>query len=107
MARPGRASASVGQVINAEGELQAAEKLAQAAHIIGKSRRDSTPLSADCQRDPSETIPPRSFRSDRPVRGFHGAARAGAGRDSGSRALPERTAGERFPRSASKGEAKV
>jgi len=63
------------KVINAEGELQASEKLAQAAAIIAASRRQSSyATSRPSTRSRPKTIRRRSFRSDRPVQGLHGTA---------------------------------
>ena len=100
------------KVINAEGELQASEKLAQAAHIIGQepaaiqlrylqtvneiaSENNSTtifPIPIDLFRGFIEKIAP----APAPVQ----AAET-------PRALPERTSGERLPAPANKGKAKA
>ena len=66
------------KVINAEGELQAAEKLAQAAHIIGREPaaiqlRYLQTVNEIASENNSTTIFPDS---DRPVQGLHGAHRS-------------------------------
>ena len=98
------------KVINAEGELQASEKLAQAAHIIGKepaaiqlrylqtvneiaSENNSTtifPIPIDLFRGFMERIAPAQPAEPAPA----------------TRALAERTSGERLP-AKSKGKAKA
>jgi regulator of protease activity HflC (stomatin/prohibitin superfamily) len=100
------------KVINAEGELQAAEKLAQAAHIIGKepaaiqlrylqtvneiaSENNSTtifPIPIDLFRGFMERIAPAQPAEPAPA--------------PPPRALAERTSGERLP-TKSKGKAKA
>jgi regulator of protease activity HflC (stomatin/prohibitin superfamily) len=97
------------KVINAEGELQAAEKLAQAAHIIGKepaaiqlrylqtvneiaSENNSTtifPIPIDLFRAFMERIAPPAEPAQAP------------------RTLPERASGERLPATTSKEKAKA
>ena len=96
------------KVINAEGELQAAEKLAQAAHIIGKEPaaiqlRYLQTVNEIASENNSTTIFPI------PIDLFQGFMErlAPQASDSGSRALPERTAGERLPAPRNKGRAKV
>ena len=96
------------KVINAEGELQAAEKLAQAAHIIGKEPaaiqlRYLQTVNEIASENNSTTIFPI------PIDLFKGFMERLAPQpsDSGSRALPERTAGERLPAPGNKGSAKV
>jgi len=99
------------KVINAEGELQAAEKLAQAAHIIGKepaaiqlrylqtvneiaSENNSTtifPIPIDLFRGFMERIAPPAPQAAEPP----------------ARALPERTAGETLPALSDKVKAKA
>src|SRR2546427_1647579 len=96
------------KVINAEGELQAAEKLAQAAHIIGKEPaaiqlRYLQTVNEIASENNSTTIFPI------PIDLFKGFMErlAPQASDSGSRALPERTARERLPAPRNKGRAKV
>src|SRR5216117_1821162 len=97
------------KVINAEGELQAAEKLAQAAHIIGKEPaaiqlRYLQTVNEIASENNSTTIFPIPIDL---FRGFMERLAPEQAGDSGSRALPERTAGERLPAVRSKGKAKV
>ena len=97
------------KVINAEGELQAAEKLAQAAHIIGKEPaaiqlRYLQTVNEIASENNSTTIFPIPIDL---FRGFMERLAPELAGDSGSRALPERTAGERLPAVRSKGKAKV
>ena len=92
------------KVINAEGELQAAEKLAQAAHIIGKEPaaiqlRYLQTVNEIASENNSTTIFPI------PIDLFKGFMEKIA--DSGSRALPAHTAGERLPAVRNKGKTKV
>src|SRR5947209_9982958 len=96
------------KVINAEGELQAAEKLAQAAHIIGKEPaaiqlRYLQTVNEIASENNSTTIFPI------PIDLFRGFMEKIAAPDSGTRSLPERTSGERLPPpvSRNKGKAKV
>src|SRR5216117_2885144 len=82
------------KVINAEGELQASEKLAQAAHIIGKEPaaiqlRYLQTVNEIASENNSTTIFPIPIDL---FRGFMDRIT-----DSSSRALPARTAGERLP----------
>src|SRR5216117_3503005 len=97
------------KVINAEGELQASEKLAQAAHIIGSEPaaiqlrylQTVTEISSENNSTTFFLIPIDLFK------GFLERLAPEQAGDSGSRALPERTAGERLPAVRSKGKAKV
>jgi len=96
------------KVINAEGELQAAEKLAQAAHIIGSEPaaiqlRYLQTVNEIASENNSTTIFPI------PIDLFRGFMEKMASPDSGNRSLPERTSGERLPPpvSRNKGKAKV
>jgi len=96
------------KVINAEGELQAAEKLAQAAHIIGSEPaaiqlRYLQTVNEIASENNSTTIFPI------PIDLFRGFMEKIAAPDSGNRSLPERTSGERLPPpvSRNKGKAKV
>src|SRR5437773_9325780 len=97
------------KVINAEGELQAAEKLAQAAHIIGKEPaaiqlRYLQTVNEIASENNSTTIFPLQIDLFRGLMERLAPEQAG---DSGVRALPVRTAGERLPAVPSKGKAKV
>jgi len=97
------------KVINAEGELQAAEKLAQAAHIIGKEPaaiqlRYLQTVNEIASENNSTTIFPIPIDL---FRGFMERLAPAQADDSGSRAIPERTAGERLPAVRNKGKAKV
>jgi len=97
------------KVINAEGELQAAEKLAQAAHIIGQEPaaiqlRYLQTVNEIASENNSTTIFPIPIDL---FRGFMERLAPAQSGDSGSRALPERTAGERLPAVRGKGKAKV
>ena len=92
------------KVINAEGELQASEKLAQAAHIIGKEPaaiqlRYLQTVNEIASENNSTTIFPIPIDL---LKGFMDRIT-----DSSSRALPERTSGERLPVPEDKGKAKV
>src|SRR5438105_12037775 len=96
------------KVINAEGELQAAEKLAQAAHIIGSEPaaiqlRYLQTVNEIASENNSTTIFPI------PIDLFRGFMEKIAPPDSGNRSLPERTSGARLPPpvSRNKGKAKV
>src|SRR5882762_8427299 len=96
------------KVINAEGELQAAEKLAQAAHIIGKEPaaiqlRYLQTVNEIASENNSTTIFPI------PIDLFRGFMEriAPAQPAEPPRALPERTAGERLPATIRKGKAKA
>ena len=98
------------KVINAEGELQASEKLAQAAHIIGKEPaaiqlRYLQTVNEIASENNSTTIfpiPIDLFRAF--MERMTPSPPAG---DSGSRALPERASGDRLPAPRSKGKSKV
>src|SRR5213596_888909 len=92
------------KVINAEGELQAAEKLAQAAHIIGKEPaaiqlRYLQTFNEIASENNSTTIFPIPIDL---LKGFMDRIT-----DSSSRAIPERTSGERLPVPGDKEKAKV
>src|SRR5881398_1315461 len=92
------------KVINAEGELQASEKLAQAAHIIGAEPvaiqlRYLQTVNEIASENNSTTIFPI------PLDLFRGFMEKIA--DSSTRALPERASGERLPAPRNKGRAKV
>src|SRR6266540_2339530 len=92
------------KVINAEGELQAAEKLAQAAHIIGKEPaaiqlRYLQTVNEIASENNSTTIFPIPIDL---LKGLMDRIT-----DSSSRALPERTSGERLPVPGDKEKAKV
>jgi regulator of protease activity HflC (stomatin/prohibitin superfamily) len=96
------------KVINAEGELQAAEKLAQAAHIIGAEPaaiqlRYLQTVNEIASENNSTTIFPIPIDM---FRGFiEGAAKAAS--NAGSRALPAQTSGERVPDAPRKTKAKA
>src|SRR5258705_326188 len=97
------------KVINAEGELQAAEKLAQAAHIIGQEPaaiqlRYLQTVNEIASENNSTTIFPIPIDL---FKGFMERLAPAQPAEAGSRALPERTAGVRLPAVPSKGEAKV
>ena len=97
------------KVINAEGELQAAEKLAQAAHIIGKEPaaiqlRYLQTVNEIASENNSTTIFPIPIDL---FRAFMERMTPPERDDSGSRALPERTSGERLPAPRSKRKNKV
>src|SRR5947207_11928693 len=93
------------KVINAEGELQASEKLAQAAHIIGAEPvaiqlRYLQTVNEIASENNSTTIFPI------PIDLFRGFFEKVGG--SGSRAaLPESTSGEKLPAPRNKGKAKA
>src|SRR6266550_3043402 len=93
----------------AEGELQASEKLAQAAHIIGAEPaaiqlRYLQTVNEIASENNSTTIFPIPIDL---FKGFMERLAPVQASDSGSRALPERIAGERLPAPRSKGRAKV
>src|SRR5213083_2741763 len=97
------------KVINAEGDLQASEKLAQAAHIIGAEPaaiqlRYLQTVNEIASENNSTTIFPIPIDL---FKGFMERLAPEQAGDSGGRALPERTAGERLPAVRSKGKAKV
>jgi regulator of protease activity HflC (stomatin/prohibitin superfamily) len=98
------------KVINAEGELQAAEKLAQAAHIIGKEPaaiqlRYLQTVNEIASENNSTTIFPIPIDL---FRGFLESTAKGSGADNaGSRALPAQTSGERVPDGPRKSKAKA
>src|SRR6266542_2471559 len=92
------------KVINAEGELQASEKLAQAAAIIGREPaaiqlRYLQTVNEIASENNSTTIFPI------PIDLFRGFMEKIA--ESTTRALPERTSGERLPVPGDKEKAKV
>src|SRR2546425_687713 len=92
------------KIINAEGELQAAEKLAQAAHVIGAEPaalqlRYLQTVTEIASENNSTTIFPI------PIDLFRGFIEKIA--DSGNRSLPERTSGESLPAALNKGKAKA
>jgi hypothetical protein len=96
-------------LINAEGELQAAEKLAQAAHIIGKEPaaiqlRYLQTVNEIASENNSTTIFPIPIDL---FRAFMERMTPPERDDSGGRALPERTSGERLPAPRNKRKAKV
>jgi regulator of protease activity HflC (stomatin/prohibitin superfamily) len=97
------------KVINAEGELQAAEKLAQAAHIIGAEPaaiqlRYLQTVNEIASENNSTTIFPIPIDL---FRVFMEKMAPPAAADSGNRALPERASGERLPAPSSKGKTKA
>jgi regulator of protease activity HflC (stomatin/prohibitin superfamily) len=94
------------KVINAEGELQAAEKLAQAAHIIGQEPaaiqlRYLQTVNEIASENNSTTIFPIPIDL---FRGF--MERIAQPSAPAARALPERTSGERLPAPRAKGKVK-
>jgi len=97
------------KVINAEGELQAAEKLAQAAHIIGKEPaaiqlRYLQTVNEIASENNSTTIFPIPIDL---FRGFMERIAPPAEAPAAPRALPEQTSGERLPATTRKGKAKA
>jgi regulator of protease activity HflC (stomatin/prohibitin superfamily) len=100
------------KVINAEGELQAADKLAQAAHIIGKEPaaiqlRYLQTVNEIASENNSTTIFPIPIDL---FRGFMESAAntaRNAAEDAGVRALPAKTSGEPVPNSSRKSKAKA
>jgi len=87
------------KVINAEGELQAAEKLAQAAHIIGKEPaaiqlRYLQTVNEIASENNSTTIFPIPIDL---FRGFMERIAPAQPAEPPARALPEQTSGERLP----------
>ena len=98
------------KVINAEGELQASEKLAQAAHIIGAEPaaiqlRYLQTVNEIASENNSTTIFPIPIDL---FRGFlEGAARATERGNSSGRALPAQTTGEPVPEAPQKPKAKA
>ena len=92
------------KVINAEGELQASEKLAQAAAIIG---REPTAIQLRYLQTVNEIASENNSTTIFPIpidllKGFMEKIT-----ESSTRALPERTSGERLPAPRNKGRAKV
>ncbi len=99
------------KVINAEGELQASEKLAQAAHIIGSEPaaiqlRYLQTVNEIASENNSTTFFPIPIDV---IRGFmDSAARAaGTAMARGGRALPAQASGERLPAPGRKGAVKA
>jgi regulator of protease activity HflC (stomatin/prohibitin superfamily) len=97
------------KVINAEGELQAAEKLAQAAHIIGKEPaaiqlRYLQTVNEIASENNSTTIFPIPIDL---FRAFMERITPAAEPPAAPRALPEHTSGERLPATTRKGKAKA
>ena len=87
------------KVINAEGELQAAEKLAQAAHIIGQ---EPAALQLRYLQTVNEIASENNSTTFFPIpidllRGFVDTVARSAGEAAASRALPERTSGDSVP----------
>jgi regulator of protease activity HflC (stomatin/prohibitin superfamily) len=100
------------KVINAEGELQASEKLAQAAHIIGKEPaaiqlRYLQTVNEIASENNSTTIFPIPIDLFRGL--LEGAANTArrAAEDAGARALPAKTSGEPVPDGSRKSKAKA
>ncbi len=96
------------KVINAEGELQASEKLAQAAHIIGQEPaaiqlRYLQTVNEIASENNSTTIFPIPIDM---LRGFIERVAPSAG-NAGPLALPAKTAGEPVPAPSRKGKAKA
>jgi regulator of protease activity HflC (stomatin/prohibitin superfamily) len=92
------------KVINAEGELQASEKLAQAAHIIGSEPaaiqlRYLQTVNEIASENNSTTIFPI------PIDLFRGFIEKVG--EAGNRSIPASTSGERLPAPRNKGKAKV
>jgi len=99
------------KVINAEGELQASEKLAQAAHIIGSEPaaiqlRYLQTVNEIASENNSTTIFPIPIDL---FRGFieNAARAAGAASNSSTRALPAQSSGEPVPDAPRKSKAKT
>ena len=97
------------KVINAEGELQAAEKLAQAAHIIGQEPaaiqlRYLQTVNEIASENNSTTIFPIPIDL---FRGFMERIAPPPQAPAPLRALPEQTSGERLPATTRKGKAKA
>ena len=93
------------KVINAEGELQASEKLAQAAHIIGSEPaaiqlRFLQTVTEIASENNSTTIFPL------PLELFRGFLE-GVSRRAVAAALPEKTSGETLPATPGKAKAEV
>jgi regulator of protease activity HflC (stomatin/prohibitin superfamily) len=87
------------KVINAEGELQAAEKLAQAAHIIGQ---EPAALQLRYLQTVNEIASENNSTTFFPIpidllRGFVDTVARTAGEAAASRALPEKTSGDSVP----------
>jgi len=99
------------KVINAEGELQAAEKLAQAAHIIGKEPaaiqlRYLQTVNEIASENNSTTIFPIPIDLFRGFMERLAPAQPPQATET-PRALPERASGERLPAPTNKGKAKA
>ena len=99
------------KVINAEGELQASEKLAQAAHIIG---REPAAIQLRYLQTVNEIASENNSTTIFPIpidlfRGFiENAARAASASDnSNTRTLPARTSGDPVPDAPRKSKAKT
>ena len=99
------------KVINAEGELQASEKLAQAAHIIGSEPaaiqlRYLQTVNEIASENNSTTIFPIPIDL---FRGFieNATRAAGVAANSSTRSLPAQTSGERVPDAPRKSKAKT
>src|SRR6266700_814781 len=97
------------KVINAEGELQASEKLAQAAHIIGKEPaaiqlRYLQTVNEIASENNSTTIFPIPIDL---FRGFMERIAPAQPAEPAPRALAEQTSGERLPVPTDKGKAKA
>jgi regulator of protease activity HflC (stomatin/prohibitin superfamily) len=87
------------KVINAEGELQASEKLAQAAHIIGQ---EPAALQLRYLQTVNEIASENNSTTFFPIpidlfRGFLDTVARTAGEAAASRALPDKTSGEALP----------
>ena len=87
------------KIINAEGELQASEKLAQAAHIIGA---EPAALQLRYLQTVNEIASENNSTTFFPIpidlfRGFLDTVARTAGEAAASRALPEKTPGEAAP----------
>jgi regulator of protease activity HflC (stomatin/prohibitin superfamily) len=97
------------KVINAEGELQASEKLAQAAHIIGAEPaaiqlRYLQTVNEIASENNSTTIFPIPIDL---FRGLLQSVAKPADNAGGTRALPAQASGERLPATRSKGKVKA
>ncbi|MGH7646142.1 MAG: slipin family protein [Gemmatimonadales bacterium] len=98
------------KVINAEGELQASEKLAQAAHIIGA---EPAAIQLRYLQTVNEIASENNSTTFFPIpidmfRGFIDAATRAAGAAPGARgALPAKASGETLPATRRKGQVKT
>ena len=100
------------KVINAEGELQAAEKLAQAAHIIGKEPaaiqlRYLQTVNEIASENNSTTIFPIPIDLFRGFMERIAPPQPAEPAEREPKALTERTSGERLPAPTNKGKAKA